>query len=58
MDGEGLMGAVSSVVDTVSDVVGGAIDIVSDVGSAIDDAVNDVVPGGWVTVAEIGRAHV
>lgn len=50
MDGEGLMGAVSSVVDTVSDVVGGAIDIVSDVGSAIDDAVNDVVPGGWVTV--------
>ena len=53
MDGEGLMGAVSSVVDTVSDVVGGAIDIVSDVGSAIDDAVNDVVPGGWVTVAAV-----
>lgn len=50
MDGEGLMGAVSSVVDTVSDVVGGAIDVVKDAGSFIDDAVNDVVPGGWVTV--------
>lgn len=50
MDGEGLMGAVSSVVDAVGDVVGGAVDVVKDVGSAIDDAVNDVVPGGWVTV--------
>lgn len=50
MDGEGIMGAVSSVVDTVSDVVGGAIDVVKDAGSFIDDAVNDVVPGGWVTV--------
>ena len=50
MDGEGVMGAVSSVVNAVSDVVGGAVDVVKDVGSAIDDAVNDVVPGGWVTV--------
>lgn len=50
MDGEGLMGAVSSVVDTVSNVVGGAIDLVKDAGSFIDDTVRDVVPGGWVTV--------
>ncbi len=32
-------GAVSSVVDVVSDVVGGAVDVVSDVGSFIDDNV-------------------
>ena len=53
MDGEGLMGAVSSVVDAVGDVVGGAVDVVKDAGSFIDDAVNDVVPGGWITVGAI-----
>ena len=50
MDGEGLMGAVSSVVNAVSDVVGNVVDVVSDVGSVIDDTVRDVVPGGWATV--------
>ena len=57
MDGEGLMGAVSSVVDAVSDVVGGAVDVVKDAGSFIDDAVNDVVPGGWLTVAAVAAPY-
>lgn len=47
------MGAVSSVVETVADTVGGVVEAVGDVGSAIDDAVNDVVPGGWATLAVV-----
>ena len=57
MDGEGIMGAVSSVVDAVGDVVGGAVDVVKDAGSFIDDAVNDVVPGGWLTVAAVAAPY-
>ena len=56
MDGEGVMGAVTSVVDTVKNVVGGAVDIVKDAGSFIDDTVRDVVPGGWTTVAAVTGA--
>ena len=44
------MGVVSNIVESVGDVVGGAIEAVGELGSAIDDAVNDVVPGGWLTV--------
>ena len=51
------MGAVSSVVDAVGDVVGGAVDVVKDAGSFIDDAVNDVVPGGWLTVAAVAAPY-
>lgn len=58
------MGAVSSVVDTVADVVDAVaspiVDVVddaatsvSDVASNIDDFVNDEIPGGWVTVAAV-----
>lgn len=47
------MGAVSSVVETVGDVVGGAVETVSDVASDFDDLVNDTVPGGWATVATV-----
>ena len=67
MDGEGLMGAFSEVVESVGEVVGGAVDIVGDIGQGavdvvsdaghfIDDAVNDVVPGGWGTVAAVTAA--
>jgi len=47
------MGAVSSVVETVADVVSSTVETVADVGSTIDDAVNDVVPGGWATVTNV-----
>ena len=63
------MGAISSIVNTVSDVVSGAVDTVGDIGSKVDDFVNKEIPGGWGTVAavagatvglpvKIGRAHV
>lgn len=47
------MGAVSDVVDSVSNVVGGAIDTVSNLGSTIDDAVNNYIPGGWWTAGAL-----
>lgn len=59
------MGAVSSVVDTVSDVASGigdiasgAIEGVSQLGSEVDDFVNEEIPGGWATVAAITAATV
>lgn len=59
------MGAVSSAVEFVGDVVGGAMDavdnvvddvsnVVSDVGSQVDDFVNEEIPGGWITVGLAG----
>lgn len=57
------MGAVSSVVDTVSDVASGigdiasgAIEGVGNIGSQVDDFVNSEIPGGWATVAAITAA--
>ena len=47
------MGAISSIIDTVADVVQSAVDVVSDVGSSVDDLVNDAIPGGWATVASV-----
>lgn len=47
------MGAVNSVVESVGNIVGGAVDTVSELASSIDDVVNDVVPGGWATVATV-----
>jgi hypothetical protein len=44
------MGAVTTVIDTATDVVGGAVDAVSDLGSSVDDFVNNEIPGGWATV--------
>jgi hypothetical protein len=44
------MGAVTTVIDTATDVVGGAVDAVSNLGSQVDDFVNDEIPGGWATV--------
>ncbi len=59
------MGAVSSVVDTVSDVASGVGDIasgaiegVSQLGSEVDDFVNEEIPGGWATVAAVTAATV
>jgi hypothetical protein len=43
-------GPVSSAVETVSDVVGGAVESVGDIGSQVDDFVNEEIPGGWATV--------
>jgi len=43
-------GPVSSAVETVSDVVGGAVKSVGDIGSQVDDFVNEEIPGGWATV--------
>jgi hypothetical protein len=51
------MGAVSSVVDAVSDIGQGVIDTVSDVGSAVDDFVNEEIPGGWATAAIIAAPY-
>lgn len=61
------MGAVSSVVNAVSDVAsgvvgavrdvtGGAYDVAHDVGSSINNAVKDNIPGGWGGVAAITAA--
>ena len=44
------MGAVTEVIDTGTDIVGGAVDAISDAGSAVDDFVNQEIPGGWATV--------
>ena len=47
------MGAVSSVVESVADVVESTVGAVSDVAGSIDDVVNDTIPGGWATVASV-----
>ena len=44
------MGAVTEVIDTGTDIVGGAVNAISDAGSAVDDFVNQEIPGGWATV--------
>lgn len=44
------MGAATTVIDTTTDVVGGAVDAVSDLGGSVDDFVNNEIPGGWATV--------
>lgn len=44
------MGAATEVIDTATDVVGGAVNAVSDLGSSVDDFVNNEIPGGWATV--------
>lgn len=40
-----------SVVNAISDVVGGAVNAVEDLGHGIDKTVRDVVPGGWTGAA-------
>ena len=61
------MGLFKSITNFASDLVGGAVDIVSDAvsdtvdfakdaGSWIDDKINDEIPGGWGTVGLVGGA--
>lgn len=50
------MGAVSSVVDAVGDLGQGAIDVVSDAGSALDDFVREEIPGGWAIPVAVATA--
>lgn len=49
-------GGVSSVVESVSDVVSDAGSSVSDALADVDDTVNQEVPGGWATVVNVATA--
>lgn len=40
-------GFVEDVVGGIGDLVGGAVDAVSELGSSVDDFVNEAIPGGW-----------
>lgn len=57
----GAVSAVTSIVEDVAsgvgDIVQGAVDTVSDVGSSVDDFVNDEIPGGWATVAIVAAPY-
>ena len=42
---------ISAVADAVSNVVGGAVNTVEDLGAGLDRTIRDVIPGGWTTAA-------
>ena len=49
-------GGVSSIVESVSDVVSDAGSSVSDALADVDDTVNQEIPGGWATVVNVATA--